>query len=61
MKNEFVPNAELGDFLTLLQETIEVGGIRLNDRDVCRCTGISSKTYVSLKRASIRISGFTFA
>lgn len=56
MKSKFGPNAELGDFLVLLQETIEVCGVRLTDRAVCRCTGMSSKTYVNLKRASIQTS-----
>ncbi len=59
MKQNPVPYAELGDFLTLLQELVPVCGKRLTDRVICRCTGMSSKTYARLKGAPYRTSCHT--
>lgn len=49
MKQNFAPNAELGELLALLQETVQVCGKHLTDRVICQCTGMSSKTYTVLK------------
>lgn len=38
MKQNFAPNAELGELLALLQETVHVCGKHLTDRVICRCT-----------------------
>ena len=51
MKQNFAPNAELGELLALLQETVQVCGKHLTDRVICQCTGMSSKTYTALKGA----------
>lgn len=56
MKQNPAPNAELGGFLTLLQEMVPVCGKHLTDRVICQCTGMSSKTYTSLKGAPYRTS-----
>lgn len=53
MKQNFAPNAELGELLALLQETVQVCGKHLTDRVICQCTGMSSKTYTALKRGSV--------
>ncbi len=49
MKQNFAPNAELGELLALLQETVQVCGKHLTDRVICQCTGMSSKTYTASK------------
>lgn len=56
MKQNFAPNAELGELLALLQETVHVCGKHLTDRVICRCTGMSSKTYTALKGAPFQTS-----
>lgn len=52
MKSNSVPNAELGDFLALLQQVIPVCGCHLTNNVVCMCTGMGSETYVRLKKGS---------
>ena len=56
MKQNFAPNAELGELLALLQETVQVCGKHLTDRVICQCTGMSSKTYTALKGAPFQPS-----
>ena len=56
MKQNFAPNAELGELLALLQETVQVCGKHLTDRVICQCTGMSSKTYTALKGAPFQTS-----
>lgn len=51
MKCKPAPNAELGELLTLLQELVPVRGERLTVRVICRCAGMSGKTYTALKGA----------
>lgn len=36
MKQNFAPNAELGELLALLQETVQVCGKHLTDRVICQ-------------------------
>lgn len=52
MKSNSAPNAELGDFLALLQQVIPVCGCHLTNNVVCMCTGMGSETYVRLKKGS---------
>ena len=40
---------ELGDYLELLQNTILVGGKRLNDKEICRKISMSPQTYGKVK------------
>ena len=47
MKQNFAPNAELGELLALLQETVQVCGKHLTDRVICQCTGMRSITYTA--------------
>ena len=56
MKQNFAPNAELGELLALLQETVQVCGKHLTDRVICQCTGMSSKTYAALIGAPFHTS-----
>lgn len=56
MKQNFAPNAELGELLALLQETVQVCGKHLTDRVIRQCTGMSSKTYTALKGAPFQTS-----
>ena len=49
---EFV-HLELGDYLELLQNTIPVGGKRLNDKEICRKISLSPQTYGKVKRAKV--------
>lgn len=44
---------ELGDYLELLQNTIMVGGKRLNDKEICRKISMSPQTYDKVKRAKV--------
>lgn len=50
MKINSAPNAELGDFLALLQKVVQVDDHPLTNRIVCQCTGMGSNTYVRLKK-----------
>lgn len=59
MKSNSAPNAELGDFLALLQEVIPVCGCHLTNHTVCECTGMGSETYVRLKKGSFQILSTT--
>ena len=56
MKQNFAPNAELGELLALLQETVQVCGKHLTDRVICQCAAMSSKTYTALKGAPFQTS-----
>ena len=56
MKQNFAPNAELGELLALLQETVHVCGKHLTDRVICRCTGMRGKNYTALKGAPFQTS-----
>ena len=53
LNQEFV-HLELGDYLELLQNTILVGGKRLNDKEICRKISMSPQTYGKVKRAKVQ-------
>ena len=44
---------ELVYYLELLQNTIMVGGKRLNDKEICRKISMSPQTYGKVKRAKV--------
>lgn len=52
LNQEFV-HLELDDYLELLQNTIMVGGKRLNDKEICRKISMSPQTYGKVKRAKV--------
>ena len=52
LNQEFVHLAR-GDCLELLQNTILVGGKRLNDKEICRKISMSPQTYGKVKRAKV--------
>ena len=52
LNQEFV-HLELGDYLELLQNTIQVGGKRLNDKEICRKISMSPQTYGKVKWAKV--------
>ena len=52
LNQEFV-HLELGDYQELLQNTIMVGGKRLNDIEICRIISMSPQTYGKVKRAKV--------
>lgn len=59
MKSNSAPNAELGDFLALLQKLVPIDGCHLTNRVVCECTGMGSETYVRLKKGLFPIISST--